>query len=99
MLSGRYRSKTGMGLGIVGARRLMDDFDRRLDGPGTTITMKKLLPATRPAAHGRRDQARLQAALMAERPAGPIGEVQQQNQELLRTLDDAATRARRSWSA
>src|SRR5262249_4009897 len=27
ILDGQYRSQTGMGLGIIGARRLMDQFD------------------------------------------------------------------------
>ena len=37
-----YASRGGLGLGLPGARRLMDDFDivSRL-GEGTTVTMKK----------------------------------------------------------
>ena len=91
VMSGSYRSETGMGLGIVGARRLMDYFAVDSTASGTTITLKKLLSAKRPALTAG-DQARLQAALMAERPDGLIGEVQRQNQELLRTLDDLNAR-------
>ena len=48
ILSGRYRSTTGMGLGILGARRLMDRFAIQSEaGQGTTITIQKLLPAAR----------------------------------------------------
>ena len=91
VMSGSYRSETGMGLGIVGARRLMDYFTIDSTASGTTITLKKLLSAKRPALTAG-DQARLQTALMAERPDGLIGEVQRQNQELLRALDDLNAR-------
>ena len=37
ILDGRYRSSTGMGLGIAGARRLVDQFDiESAPGEGTT---------------------------------------------------------------
>src|ERR1700734_2156481 len=37
ILEGRYQSKTGMGLGIIGARRLMDQFQiDSVAGKGTT---------------------------------------------------------------
>src|SRR5919106_3950936 len=44
VLSGRYQSPTGMGLGIVGARRLVDHFSIESAGSGTTVTLKKILP-------------------------------------------------------
>ena len=45
ILEGRYQSQTGMGLGIIGARRLMDQFQiESVEGRGTTIWLKKLLP-------------------------------------------------------
>src|SRR5262245_43865602 len=44
VMTGRYRSPHGMGLGIVGTRRLMDQFDVRSDTHGTRFTLKKLLP-------------------------------------------------------
>ena len=91
VLSGSYRSETGMGLGIVGARRLMDYFIVDSSASGTTVTLKKILPLRRQAL-STSDQARLQADLMAERPDGLIGEVQRQNQELLRALDDLNAR-------
>jgi signal transduction histidine kinase/CheY-like chemotaxis protein len=91
VLAGSYRSETGMGLGIVGARRLMDYFTVDSTPAGTTITLRKLLPARRPALTSQ-DLARLQVDLVAERPDGLIGEVQRQNQELLRALDDLNAR-------
>ncbi len=44
ILTGRYRSATGMGLGIVGARRLMDQCTVQSAPGGTTVMLKKLLP-------------------------------------------------------
>ncbi len=44
VLSGRYRSSTGMGLGLVGTRRLMDGFAIESSEGGTTVTVRKLLP-------------------------------------------------------
>src|SRR5215470_18895175 len=45
VLSGQYRSTTGMGIGIMGTRRLMDAFDiESTPGRGTTVSMRKLLP-------------------------------------------------------
>jgi serine/threonine-protein kinase RsbT len=42
VMSARYRSRTGMGMGLQGTKRLMDDFeiDSRV-GVGTTIVAKK----------------------------------------------------------
>ncbi len=91
ILAGRYRSSTGMGLGIVGTRRLMDHFDIATGGAGTTVSVKKLLPRRAPlvdAAH----VGALADRLAAQRPTGALEEVQQQNQELLRTLDELRAR-------
>jgi len=43
--SGNYKSKSGMGVGLIGSQRLMDDFeiDSQL-GKGTKITTTKWLP-------------------------------------------------------
>src|SRR5512134_2997018 len=41
VLSGRYRSSTGMGLGIVGARRLMDGFSIESSPAGTSVVLEK----------------------------------------------------------
>ena len=36
-----YSGRGGLGLGLPGARRLMDEFDLESDADGTTVTMKK----------------------------------------------------------
>jgi signal transduction histidine kinase/CheY-like chemotaxis protein len=91
VLAGRYASKTGLGLGVIGARRLMDVFDVASTSSGTVISMKKLLPARAPL-FGPSDLTRVTAALAAERPAGPVAEILAQNQELLRALQDLRSR-------
>src|SRR5580658_6029021 len=46
ILNGQYASRTGMGLGILGARRLMDRFEIHSSaGTGTRVSLYKLLPA------------------------------------------------------
>src|SRR5438309_4451482 len=45
VLDGTYRSSTGMGIGLIGSRRLMDRWDiHSAPGEGTRVTLGKLLP-------------------------------------------------------
>jgi serine/threonine-protein kinase RsbT len=41
IMSGEYKSKTGLGLGIIGCQRIMDEFDINTGSSGTTITTSK----------------------------------------------------------
>jgi signal transduction histidine kinase/DNA-binding response OmpR family regulator len=91
VLGGDYRSETGMGLGIVGTRRLMDAFQLSTSPNGTTVTIKKLLPRRAPLL-SEKHIGKLAASLTAQGPDSPIEEVQRQNQELLRTLDELRAR-------
>ncbi|SHG70927.1 ATP-binding protein [Massilia sp. CF038] len=91
VLSGRYQSSTGMGLGLLGARRMMDQFEIDTGPGGTTIVLRKLLPSGSPV---------MTAALIGEvggQLAGlaadvTLSEMQQQNKELLATLAELKTR-------
>jgi signal transduction histidine kinase len=79
-------------LGLVAARRLMDSFDVYSGkGRGTTITLGKFLPR-----RGERfDIARVTAIaneLSANGTVDPATELQQQNQELLRSLEELRLR-------
>ncbi|HEX5083009.1 MAG TPA: ATP-binding protein, partial [Blastocatellia bacterium] len=92
VLQGQYQSSTGMGLGIMGARRLMDVFEiRSAPGSGTTVLMKKNLPKRTPAVTGERLRA-ITDLLASESPQSPLEEIQQQNNELLRLLDELRRR-------
>src|ERR1700761_3346354 len=49
VMSGQYRSTTGMGVGIIGAHRLMDQVEiHSAPGVGTDVLMKKIMPARAP---------------------------------------------------
>ena len=92
ILEGTYQSQTGMGLGIVGTRRLMDQFQiESTPGAGTTVWLKKLLPKRAPLVLPP-DVARIATALAREAPQDPFQELQHQNQELLRALEEIRAR-------
>lgn len=87
VISGRYRSRTGMGQGIAGSRRLMDRFE--LDsrpGDGTTVTLGKHFSPRMPAPTEAL-LTRLSAELAQRHTGGAMQEIQQQNQELLAALE------------
>lgn len=91
VLEGRYQSESGMGVGILGARRLMDEF--RLDsepGKGTAITLRKNLPR-RTARLGPADLARIGTEI-GKLSEDPYGELDVQSRELMRTLTDLRER-------
>src|SRR5258705_9195853 len=88
VLEGRHRSTTGMGAGIMGARRLMDQFQiDTVPGQGTRVVLSKLIPRDRPLVDPAGSVA-LMAELARRQPCEPIDEVQRQNQELLLALEE-----------
>ena len=91
ILSGRYRSSTGMGLGIIGAQRLLDRVDIDTSPAGTTVALKKLLPARAPQFTGPQLES-IAAALMNDRRRTPMEEIRQQNLELVSALADLRKR-------
>jgi signal transduction histidine kinase/CheY-like chemotaxis protein len=85
ILEGNYVSPTGMGMGIVGSRRLMDTFEIESGaGRGTRVRFSKFLPRGRHEVDIRQLTARLTQAA----PASVVDEVQVQNRDLLTTLSD-----------
>ncbi len=91
VLEGRYRSSTGMGMGIAGTRRLMDHFRvAPRDGGGTEVEFGKPLPGRGGMAPS--ELARVAAELARPGPESATQEVERQNRELLEALD--ALRAR-----
>lgn len=92
ILEGRYRSSTGMGLGILGAKRLMDQFDIQSEGSrGTTVRLKKLVPTRAPFV-GAKELQQLVDQLIKTPAQSAQEEVRQQNHELVRTLDELRAR-------
>src|SRR5215475_4342181 len=88
ILAGEHKSQTGMGIGIMGAQRLMDQFHfRSKPGQGTVVELLKILPRKqdmlKPQALGKIGEALLRA-----QPSDAAGELRQQNSELLMSLQD-----------
>src|SRR4051794_23719272 len=91
VMGGSYRSNTGMGMGILGTKRLMDEFDIETSRLGTSVLFGKLLPTSASSI----DDAylkRVSADLARQHPATPIEELQTQNRELLKTLNELRER-------
>ena len=91
VLDGSYRSGTGLGRGITGARRLMDGFEVQ-SRPGETVV---LLSKRRPAGHAPFSGA--QAAILAQTVAragaeSPLLALRAQHRELLQSLSELAER-------
>jgi signal transduction histidine kinase/CheY-like chemotaxis protein len=92
ILAGRYRSTTGMGKGILGARRMLDQCDiHTVVGTGTTIKLKKLLGRTTgPFTALQLGMASRGLTTLPDNFS--LYEVQQQNHELLVALAELKAR-------
>jgi anti-sigma regulatory factor (Ser/Thr protein kinase) len=92
ILDGQYRSQSGMGLGLVGARRLMDRFNiDSKPGEGTMVDLGHHLPVRK----GRFTQAKLSeivAAFKREDAIDPLASLRHQNRELLQSLEEIRRR-------
>ena len=92
ILAGKYRSTTGMGMGLLGTRRIMDRMDISAEtGKGTTVRLGKFMPDSLPPVSSDA-LARITATLGRGLPGDAIAEVQQQNQELLSVLSELGQR-------
>jgi signal transduction histidine kinase/CheY-like chemotaxis protein len=91
ILDGRYKSETGLGMGILGTRRLMDDFSIDTGPRGTTIRFGKRLPQ-RVDGWTQRKARDLAETLRDSKPESPYQEIERQNQELLKTLQELRAR-------
>src|SRR6478672_1686887 len=87
IFEGRYRSSTGMGLGILGTKRLMDNFELTSSSSGTVVTMGKDLPIAAPVLTPKRLKD-VTDKLSARAPESPYEEIDRQNRELLKTLQE-----------
>lgn len=91
ILDGKYVSHTGMGLGMIGARRLMDVFKVESTSRGTKVVLGRNLPP-RFSGLSQKGLEDLLAQIEVQGPQNAYEELQQQNQELLRALDELRTR-------
>ena len=87
ILDGTYKSKTGMGVGIRGSRRLMDRFEIETAARGGTVIRLVKLASTRSRGLGL-DRVKELVTVLAQQPAAsPYEEVDRQNRELLGALE------------
>ena len=92
VLSGSHTSEKGMGVGLRGARRLMDAFHIESNPSlGTTVRVLKSLPARAPVVN-RGLLTRIGQALATDEPADPVDEIRRQNQEMLAQLQELQDR-------
>jgi len=77
----------GAGLGLVAARRLMDEVEIESAAGNTRVVLAKHLPKRSSTPTADRLVA-IADELARQRPTDPMEEIQQQNQELLRTLTE-----------
>jgi signal transduction histidine kinase/CheY-like chemotaxis protein len=91
IMDGKYVSRTGMGLGMIGAKRLMDYFDVEANSrQGTTIVLGKKIPRR----FSRFNPGELDNVLASiERSSqDPYEELKHQNKELLNMLEELRIR-------
>src|ERR1700744_2057366 len=92
ILDGQYRSQSGMGLGLLGAKRLMDDFKiETAPGKGTAVELKQVLPR-RAGRVTRNTLNDVTKALKQDTSADPLAVLRDQNRELLQSLEDIRRR-------
>ena len=88
ILDGSYRSKTGMGKGIMGARRMMDETIIESTAAGTSVRLVK----KRPRIAMTIGQSGLAPIAKSLPRTSPLDELRQQNRELLQSLEALALR-------
>lgn len=87
ILAGRYVSRTGLGMGLVGTKRLMDHFRIASSPTGAQVECGKTLPSGSPPVNEASIKA-ITIKLAHADSTDPFEEIERQNRELLKTLAD-----------
>jgi signal transduction histidine kinase len=83
VLDGMHVSKNGLGIGVLGAKRLVDQFDLQSHaGKGTRVELGKSF-ARRQRALSREDLMSVVAKISNDRDTSPLAVLKQQNRELV----------------
>ena len=91
VLRGDFQSATGMGMGLIGAQRLMDDFQVTSEiGKGTVVKLGKRLTVKAPA--NSQQLAKVAQAIAVSAPRDLMDEIRHENRELLRVMDELRAR-------
>jgi signal transduction histidine kinase len=86
IMRGQYKSPSGLGVGLTGTRRLMDEFEIE-SGTGTRVTIIKWLPPAE-AAVIRERVAALREDFNAEDNESAVEELTRQNRDFVRILGE-----------
>src|SRR3989440_8015368 len=88
IMRGHYQSSSGLGVGLSGTRKLMDEFDiQTRAGEGTRVTLVKWMPrGTADAVKGRVEE--LRALLGDDSDDSVVEELQQQNRDFVKILGE-----------
>ncbi|HEV7857608.1 MAG TPA: ATP-binding protein [Pyrinomonadaceae bacterium] len=88
IMRGSYQSTSGLGVGLSGTRKLMDEFDiQTASGEGTRVSVIKWLP--RPASAAVKNRIdELREHLGADSDAVAVEELQQQNRDFMEILSE-----------
>jgi signal transduction histidine kinase len=91
VLEGSFQSVAGMGMGIRGARRLLDHFEIETGATGTRVELGHRLPAKAPriTAESLRN---IVGTLSANRDSDAMVALHEQNHELLQSLEELRRR-------
>jgi signal transduction histidine kinase len=91
VLEGRFQSTVGMGLGITGARRLLDHFKIESSTAGTVVELGHRLPPRVPVVT-REMLPPIVAALKSDKVDDPLAALRDQNRELMQSMEEIRRR-------
>lgn len=84
ILNGTYISPTGMGVGLIGSKKLVDGMQIESSSNGTSITIRKFVPQRINLLSTKEIKELLDTFIL--RDNNPIEEIQKQNEEILLTV-------------
>jgi signal transduction histidine kinase len=88
IMRGTYRSASGLGVGLSGTRKLMDEFDIKTgEGEGTRVSVIKWIPRAA-ADQVKHNIENLRALFGVEADDSAIEELQQQNRDFVAVLSE-----------
>jgi signal transduction histidine kinase len=88
IVRGTYRSASGLGVGLIGTRRLMDEFDiQSKPGEGTRVSVVKWLPPAE-AEDVRARADKLRTFVSTDEDDSALEELSRQNRDLVQVLSE-----------
>ncbi len=88
ILRGAYQSASGLGVGLSGTRKLMDEFDIETgEGRGTRVTVVKWLPRAE-GSRVKEQMEELRGLLGSDQKDSAVEELKQQNRDLVQILEE-----------